>query len=113
LDYHRSVSGLFDSVDRGGRESVDAEDRRRIDHGCPALQRAVVHQRGDHPDDCDGRIEQRQRLGHGDGQAGEYEGTWCPAGSTLRWVSSGADIPTLPQMQVMGFIRYIDSTRSV
>ena len=44
--------------------------------------------------------------------AGEYEGTWCPAGSTLRWVSSGADIPTLPQMQVMGFIRYIDSTRA-
>lgn len=44
--------------------------------------------------------------------AGEYEGTWCPAGSTLRWVSSYADIPTLPQMQVMGFIRYIDSTRS-
>ena len=44
--------------------------------------------------------------------AGEYEGTWCPAGSTLRWVSSGADIPTLPQMQVMGFIRFIDSTRA-
>lgn len=44
--------------------------------------------------------------------AGEYEGTWCPAGSTLRWVSSYADIPTLPQMQVMGFIRYIDSTRA-
>lgn len=43
--------------------------------------------------------------------AGEYEGTWCPAGSTLRWVSSYADIPTLPQMHVMGFIRYIDSTR--
>lgn len=43
---------------------------------------------------------------------GEYEGTWCPAGSTLRWVSSYADAPTLPQMQVMGFIRYIDSTRS-
>lgn len=45
--------------------------------------------------------------------AGEYEGTWCPAGSTLRWVSSGADIPTTPQMQVMGYIRYIDSTRAV
>lgn len=43
---------------------------------------------------------------------GEYEGTWCPSGSTLRWVSSYADIPTLPQMQVMGFIRYIDSTRA-
>lgn len=45
--------------------------------------------------------------------AGEYEGTWCPAGSTLRWVSSYADIPTLPQMQVMGYIRFIDSTRAV
>ena len=44
---------------------------------------------------------------------GEYEGTWCPAGSTLRWVSSYADIPTTPQMNVMGYIRYIDSTRSV
>ena len=44
--------------------------------------------------------------------AGEYEGTWCPAGSTLRWCSSYADIPTLPQMQVMGYIRYINSTRS-
>jgi hypothetical protein len=45
--------------------------------------------------------------------AGEIEGTWCPAGSTLRWVSSYADATTLPQMQVMGYIRYIDSTRAV
>ena len=45
--------------------------------------------------------------------AGEYEGTWCPAGSTLRWVSSYADPTTLPQMNVMGYIRYIDSTRAV
>ena len=45
--------------------------------------------------------------------AGEYEGTWCPAGSTLRWCSSYADIPTSPQMQVMGYIRYVDSTRAV
>ena len=44
--------------------------------------------------------------------AGEYEGTWCPAGSTIRWVSSYADIPTSPQMNVMGYIRYVDSTRS-
>lgn len=44
--------------------------------------------------------------------AGEYEGTWCPAGSTLRWVSSYADIPTLPQMRVHGYIRFIDSTRA-
>jgi hypothetical protein len=43
---------------------------------------------------------------------GEYEGTWCPAGSTLRWVSSGASLPSLPMMQVMGFIRYIDSSRA-
>jgi len=46
-------------------------------------------------------------------QPGEYEGVWCPAGSTLRWVSSYADIPTLPQMNVTGYIRYIDSTRAV
>jgi hypothetical protein len=44
--------------------------------------------------------------------AGEYEGTWCPAGSTLRWVSTYADVPVTPQMQVMGYIRYINSTRS-
>jgi len=44
--------------------------------------------------------------------AGEYEGTWCPAGSTLRWCSSYADIPTSPQMSVHGYIRYIDSTRA-
>lgn len=43
---------------------------------------------------------------------GEYEGTWCPAGSTLRWVSSGASLPSAPMMNCMGFIRYIDSTRS-
>ena len=44
--------------------------------------------------------------------AGEYEGTWCPAGSTLRWCSSYADIPTLPQMNVWGYIRYLASTRA-
>ncbi len=43
---------------------------------------------------------------------GEYEGTWCPAGSTLRWVSSAASLPSLPQMQVMGYIRYVDSSRA-
>ena len=43
---------------------------------------------------------------------GEYEGTWCPAGSSMRWVSSGASLPSLPMMQVMGYIRYIDSTRA-
>ncbi len=44
--------------------------------------------------------------------AGEYEGTWCPAGSTLRLLSTYADVPTSPQLQIMGFIRYISSTRS-
>ena len=44
--------------------------------------------------------------------AGEFEGTWCPAGSTIRWVSSYADAPTLPKMNVYGFIRFINSTRA-
>lgn len=53
-----------------------------------------------------------EKIAIADVTPGEYEGTWCPAGSTLRWVSSGASLPSLPQMHVMGFIRYIDSTRS-
>ena len=53
-----------------------------------------------------------EKIGTAAVTAGEYEGTWCPAGSTLRWVSSGASLPSLPMMQVTGFIRYIDSTRS-
>ena len=52
-----------------------------------------------------------EKIGTAAVTAGEYEGTWCPAGSTLRWVSSGASLPSLPMMQVTGFIRYIDSTR--
>ena len=44
--------------------------------------------------------------------AGEYEGTWCPTGSTVRWCSSYADIPTSPTMSVYGFIRFLSSTRS-
>ena len=44
--------------------------------------------------------------------AGEYEGAWCPAGSTVRWVSSYADAPSLPRMNVYGFIRFINSTRA-
>lgn len=44
--------------------------------------------------------------------AGEYEGTWCPAGSTIRIVSSGASAPAGVQVQVMGYIRYCDSTRA-
>jgi hypothetical protein len=43
---------------------------------------------------------------------GEYEGTWCPAGSTLRWVSSGTSAPGGVNLQVRGFIRYADSTRA-
>ena len=53
-----------------------------------------------------------EKIGTATVTAGEYEGTWCPAGSTLRWVSSGAALPSLPMFQVMGFIRYIDSSRS-
>lgn len=45
-------------------------------------------------------------------EASEYEGTWCPAGSTLRWVSSGTSLPGSMQINVWGFIRYIDSTRA-
>jgi len=44
--------------------------------------------------------------------AGEYEGTWCPSGSTLRWCSSYADPPTTPEMLVYGFIRFVSSTRA-
>lgn len=44
--------------------------------------------------------------------AGEYEGLWVPAGSTLRFVSSGASAPSNVLMQVMGYIRYVDSTRA-
>lgn len=44
---------------------------------------------------------------------GEYEGTWCPAGSTLRWVSSGTSAPGGVNLSVRGYIRYCDSTRSI
>ena len=43
--------------------------------------------------------------------AGEFEGVFVPAGSTLRLVSSGVDALAV-QVQVMGYIRYIDSTRA-
>lgn len=45
--------------------------------------------------------------------AGEYEGTWIPAGSTLRFVSSGVNPQGQVSLQLMGFIRHIDSTRQV
>ena len=43
---------------------------------------------------------------------GEYEGLWVPAGSTLRIVSSGISIIGGLQLNVMGYIRYVDSTRA-
>jgi len=44
--------------------------------------------------------------------AGEYEGTYCPAGSSLRLVSSGAVAVGQFTAQVMGYIRFANSTRS-
>lgn len=45
------------------------------------------------------------------GSAGEYEGLYVPAGSTLRWVSSGVDAFKV-SLQVMGYIRWVPSTRA-
>jgi hypothetical protein len=42
---------------------------------------------------------------------GEYEGVYVPAGSTLRVVSSGVDAIAV-SMNVMGFIRWVPSTRA-
>lgn len=47
------------------------------------------------------------------GSAGEYEGLYVPAGSTMRFVSSGVSVMGNVQVAVMGFIRYVDSTRAV
>lgn len=44
--------------------------------------------------------------------AGEFEGSWVPAGSTLRLVSSGVNPQSLVSVQVMGYIRWIDSSRT-
>lgn len=43
---------------------------------------------------------------------GEYEGTWCPAGSSLRLVSSGTSLPGDMLVNVWGYTRFIASTRS-
>lgn len=43
--------------------------------------------------------------------AGEYEGSWVPAGSTLRLVSSGGSAPSNVTVNVMGFVRFRNSTR--
>lgn len=45
--------------------------------------------------------------------AGEYEGLYVPAGSTLRVVSSQATTIGNLSVSVSGYIRYIDSTRAV
>lgn len=44
--------------------------------------------------------------------AGEYEGSWVPAGSTLRLVSSANSGIAQLQVSLMGFIRFRNSTRS-
>lgn len=44
--------------------------------------------------------------------AGEYEGTWCPAGSSIRIVTSGVTVAGLVQVNLWGFIRFVDSTRA-
>lgn len=43
--------------------------------------------------------------------AGEQEGFWCPAGSSLRLVSSGASAPGGLAVDVYGYIRWIDSSQ--
>ncbi|HEY5989003.1 MAG TPA: hypothetical protein VIV12_21870 [Streptosporangiaceae bacterium] len=44
--------------------------------------------------------------------AGEYEGMYVPAGSTVRIVSSGAGAPSFVNLSVMGYVRFVNSTRS-
>lgn len=44
--------------------------------------------------------------------AGEYEGVYIPAGSTLRIVSSGVSVAGNVQLNVMGYIRWVSSTRA-
>lgn len=44
--------------------------------------------------------------------AGEYEGTYVPAGSSMRVVSSGVTLIGGLQLNVYGWIRNIDSTRA-
>ena len=46
------------------------------------------------------------------GSPNEYEGLYVPAGSSLRIVSSGITLIGLLQLNIMGFIRYVSSTRS-
>jgi hypothetical protein len=44
--------------------------------------------------------------------AGEYEGLYVPAGSSLRVLTSGVSLLGGLQMNVYGFIRFINSTRA-
>jgi len=44
---------------------------------------------------------------------GEYEGFVVPPGSTLRIVSSGNSAPGITNLNLHGYIRYVDSTRAV
>lgn len=44
--------------------------------------------------------------------AGEYEGVYVPAGSTVRLVSSGVNPVSQPNVSVYGYIRFIPSTRA-
>ncbi len=45
--------------------------------------------------------------------ANEYEGWMVPANSTIRIVSSGNSAMGITQINLRGFVRYIDSTRAV
>jgi hypothetical protein len=44
--------------------------------------------------------------------AGEYEGQWVPAGSTLRIVTSGVTLLGNAQVNIYGYIRFRNSTRA-
>ena len=44
--------------------------------------------------------------------AGEYEGMYVPAGSSMRIVSSGITLLGGLQLNIMGYIRYVNSTRA-
>lgn len=43
---------------------------------------------------------------------GEYEGTYCPAGSSIRLVSSGTSAPGNLLFNMRGYTRFANSTRS-
>ena len=45
-------------------------------------------------------------------QPGEYEGTYVPAGSSIRIVTSGITLVAGLQLNVRGFTRFVDLTRA-